>query len=82
MIAFCSTYYLYTLIEEEEEQHLKQAVKNNHILAFGLSINKEHETYPNENREGYGEGERAQEMNMLPLMIFLLLSSSTSIALV
>jgi hypothetical protein len=46
--------------EEQEQQRLKQAVKNNHILAFGLSIDKEHETYPNENKEGYGERERSR----------------------
>jgi len=31
------------MIEEEEEQHLKQAVKNNHILASSMSIDKEHD---------------------------------------
>ena len=52
MIASCSTYYLYTVIKEE--QHLKQAVKNNHILHLACLLTR-NMTYSNENREGYRE---------------------------
>jgi hypothetical protein len=44
----------------EEEQHLKQAVKNNHVLASSLFIDKEHKICY-ENREGYIARERAAD---------------------
>ena len=57
------------MIEEEEQQHLKQAVKNNHILASSLFIDKEHKICY-ENREGYIASEREQQMNVLATWYF------------
>jgi hypothetical protein len=39
MIASGSTYYLCAMTEG---QHLKQIVKNNHVLASGVSTDEEH----------------------------------------